>query len=376
MYGSAGFLYAPMFRTLVTTRRTGVKQLRYTMSFNTPAFLGNAEQNAQWRTPPIKALLRQWWRVVYAADKNFPVRVDEMRSEEGLLFGHAWLENDRNANREKVAARKSLVRIRLDRWDEGKLLQRDWKTLGEVKHPEVQRAIASDLYLGYGPVTPPSSGKPTLKAHAAIQAGESATLSIAVPNEQATHIESALWLMDHFGTIGGRSRNGWGSFSLTPRDLTPPLSGTLTLRNWEEALHADWPHAVGKDQDGALIWQTAAHQDWQSLMKTLAILKIGLRTQFHFTYGNRATTPEDRHWLSYPVTRHSVESWDKNARLPNTLRFKVRKTENGQLVGVIFHVPHLPPAAFNPVRQAIQGVWQKVHTFLDAPSQQLTRIPE
>lgn len=29
------------------------------LSFVTPAFLGNAEQRAQWRTPPIKALLRE-----------------------------------------------------------------------------------------------------------------------------------------------------------------------------------------------------------------------------------------------------------------------------------------------------------------------------
>ena len=35
----------------------------YTLRFLTPAFLGNADQNGQWRTPPIKALLRQWWRV-------------------------------------------------------------------------------------------------------------------------------------------------------------------------------------------------------------------------------------------------------------------------------------------------------------------------
>ena len=41
--------------------------LHYTLSFNTPAFLGNAEQQAQWRTPPIKALIRQWWRVVKAS---------------------------------------------------------------------------------------------------------------------------------------------------------------------------------------------------------------------------------------------------------------------------------------------------------------------
>ena len=55
----------------------------YHLTFNTPAFLGNAEQAGQWRTPPIKALLRQWWRVVYAAEHPNGVSVDAMRRAEG-----------------------------------------------------------------------------------------------------------------------------------------------------------------------------------------------------------------------------------------------------------------------------------------------------
>ena len=29
----------------------------------TPAFLGDADQRGEWRTPPFKTLVRQWWRV-------------------------------------------------------------------------------------------------------------------------------------------------------------------------------------------------------------------------------------------------------------------------------------------------------------------------
>jgi len=359
-----------------------VKQLRYTLSFTTPAFMGNAEQNAQWRTPPIKALLRQWWRVAYAADKKFAVRVDEMRQEEGLLFGHAWLENDsfeRDGKQVKTAARKSEIRIRLDRWDEGKLKKSDWPALSTVSHPEVPKPIASDLYLGYGPVTlPKGAPKHPLKANASIQAGESATLSIAVPEIHAPLIENALWLMNQYGTLGGRSRNGWGSFVLLPSPLAGEGLGERgrAQRPWIECLQQDWPHAIGHDGQKALIWRTAAHKDWPSLMKTLAEIKIGLRTQFKFTTGRNAAAPESRHWLSYPVTNHSVSDWGNNARLPNTLRFKVRKTDDGMLVGVIFHVPHLPPAAFNPNLRAIETVWTQVHTFLNSSAQKLTRIPE
>ncbi len=33
------------------------------VKFETPAFLGNVDQQGQWRTPQFKALLREWWRI-------------------------------------------------------------------------------------------------------------------------------------------------------------------------------------------------------------------------------------------------------------------------------------------------------------------------
>jgi len=81
-------------------------ELTYQVSFNTPAFLGNAEQQAQWRTPPFKALLRQWWRVVKAPQLERPFNVDELRTAENLLFGAA---SDDGAEK----SHRSLVRLRL-----------------------------------------------------------------------------------------------------------------------------------------------------------------------------------------------------------------------------------------------------------------------
>jgi CRISPR-associated protein Cmr1 len=356
-------------------------EYQYQVSFTTPAFLGNAEQAGQWRTPPFKALLRQWWRVAYAAKKNFVFRVDEMRREEGLLFGHAWLENDtfeRDGRKVTTSARKSEVRIRLDSWSVGKLTAREWQPLATVTHPEVKTAVGADLYLGYGPVTLPRGERQSkLKANAAIQAGESTTLSLAIPDGHAPHIERALGLMASYGTLGGRSRNGWGSFSLTPLERTPVLNSAPVLRLWSDALAHDWdwPHAMGQDS-APLIWQTKSFNDWKALMRELAIIKIGLRRQFVFTTGKNAPHTEARHWLSYPVTNHSVQAWGGNARLPNSLRFKVRKTDDGKLVGVIFHMPCKPPDAFRSDLPTLESVWKRVHAFLDAPAQSLTRIPE
>jgi CRISPR-associated protein Cmr1 len=355
-----------------------MKKLEYQVSFATPAFLGNADQNGQWRTPPFKALLRQWWRVAYAAEQRFTVKVTEIRREEGLLFGNAWLSHQ-EGNRDVADHRKSLVRIRLDRWDEGKL--KSWQPLATVGHPEVRFPVGSDLYLGYGPVTlPRGSDQPKLKSNAAIQVGESAKLSIAIPSTHqdagirqlletnAPRIERALWLMDRYGTLGGRSRNGWGSFALRPLLQAEEGwgEGALPSRPWRDCLALDWPHAIGQDEKGALIWQTNPFDDWKSLMRELAIVKIGLRTQFKFPDAQPPhPQPLERHWLSYPVTRHSTKAFDRNARLPNSLRFKVRKLPDGKLVGVVFHVPCLPPPEFKPDRNAIQAMWKNVHALLD-----------
>ena len=297
-----------------------------------------------------------------------------IREAEGKLFGNAWLDDDFS---------KSLVRIRLGQWEKGKL--KSWEGLeqGKVDHPEAEKSgykVGPHAYLAYGPLDGRGGTKFSGKANAAIQAGEENTFAIAYPSEHTLLIEQALSLMDSYGTVGGRSRNGWGSFALLPlpagegRGEGPALPEVTPLRPWEECLELDWPHAIGSDSK-ALIWQTQQHADWKSLMKELAILKIELRTQFKFPQEKPDGQIHDRHWLSYPVTTHRVNDWNlNNARLPNSLRFKVRLTADGKLVGVIFHMPCLPPPSFKPEPEAIKGVWRKVHGFLDTSAQKLTRI--
>lgn len=342
-----------------------MKTLSYQIRFDTPAFLGNAEQSGQWRTPPFKAQLRQWWRVAYAASTNFRTDVAAMRQVEGKLFGNAWLDDNFS---------KSQVRIRLGDWRPGRLKSWDGLEQGKIDHPEAEKSghkVGPHAYLGYGPLDGRGGTKFSEKMNAAIQTGEQTTFSIAYPDEHALMIEQALTLMSQFGTVGGRSRNGWGSYNLQTVDS----NSSLPLRPWQEALKLDWPHAIGSDNKGALLWKTKAHDDWKTLMKELAELKIGLRTQFRFPHAQPDGKIHERHWLSYPVTRHSVQAWGNNARLPNSLRFKVRPTVDGKLVGVIFHMPCLPPPAFNPTqnRQTIESVWQQVHAFLDASAQKLNR---
>ena len=342
----------------------------YTLRFATPAFLGNASQSGQWRTPPIKALLRQWWRVAYAAQQAGVVQVSALRNAEGRLFGMAADDSEGKSS-------KSLVRIRLDHWDAGKLNGWDGLEQRKIHHPETERTnyqVGPHAYLGFGPLDGRGNTRFGEKCNAAIQCGAAAKLSLAFPADaQAHHLDRALWLLHHYGTLGGRSRNGWGSFSLAPLDDgTPMLEGPLDehiTQPWLDALDLNWPHAIGCDGSGPLIWQTEAMADWKAVMRQLAEVKIGLRTQFLLTAGKNAAQPEARHWLSYPVTNHTVRDWGNvrllNSRLPNSLRFKVRTDPDGKPRGVIFHVPCRPPPSFNPNPTALVDVWKRVHSLLD-----------
>ena len=381
-----------------------MQTLKYEVRFLTPAFLGNAEQSGQWRTPPFKALLRQWWRVVWAAKHEFREDLEAMRRHEGFLFGNAWLKRDEDGR--KVADyRKSQVRLRLSRWTAGCETKGTWgdqevrPSEWKVRHPEVRQPIGPLLYLGFGPLEVSKRQRPgrqeyatTLKRNAVIQAGETATLSIAAPDRDISEIRSALALIDAYGAAGGRSRNGWGSISLAPATGLPAHDFDLdaTLRPWRDALALDWPHAIGQDDTGLLVWQTAqSYGDWKTLMRDLAMVKIGLRTQFSLSLNERGGDqpiirrgvqrginhgyPQHRHWLSYPVTNHPVKSghrsgrWGGEARLPNSLRYKVRldARDPNSLRGVIFHAPCKPPREFKPDTPTIERVWQRVHRFMD-----------
>jgi len=355
-----------------------MKPLEYTVRFTTPAFLGNAEQNGQWRTPPFKALLRQWWRVASGITD-----VARLREEEGQMFGAAREEGG--------GSQRSRVRIRLvgeQSWRLGSLTGA-WGNDPRVFHQEVGQNgmnVGAHLYLGYGPLTYRQGT--TLKSNAAVQADETNTLRLAWP-EGETSVGDAVQLAHWFGTVGGRSRNGWGSLELL-RSLREADGGdgvqlaelqvdhlllSRIARPLQDCVHRDWPHALGQGADGRLLlWQSArTFANWREAMQALAKAKIGFRTQFQL----HGPGPfEQRHLLAYPVTNHPVHAWGNQSRLANQLRFKVAKNLEGRLVARIVHLPCALPRELAralghqaPNIQQQVAIWQTVHGWLDNTNQ-------
>jgi len=349
-----------------------IKQ-QYTVSFVTPAFLGDAEQNGSWRTPPFKALLRQWWRVAAAKDHDYSH--ERLRETEGRLFGNAWLKKPDG----KLDASQSLVRLRLGTWRPGKL--QSWP----VKDPrltEIKNPVGAHLYLGYGPLNNEKSKGTVLKMNASLQNGDSTQLTLMFPEKAQGDLIKTLCLIQKFGTLGGRSRNGWGSVEFN--GITPQISDNDLLQAVSlplaQCLTIDWPHALGKDANGLLLWETSPCKDWSDAMRALALIKIRFRTALNFGTGFSL-----RHLLAYPVTKHDVREWDRPpppARLANQLRFKVIRYGNG-VVGMACHFPCALPASLltrlSPQEQQLvsrkqRETWETVHAVLDDPKNGMHRF--
>ncbi len=301
----------------------------YTLRFTTPAFLGNAQQAGQWRTPPFKALLRQWWRVVWAAGHD-PRDTDTLRQEEARLFGTAGTGSD-----SRQGARQSAVRLRLDSWKHGKFSEK--------------YSGGSELgYLGYGPANTDRS---------AISPDETAVLSIAVPDDRYDSILATVMLMNQYGTLGSRSRNGWGSVLFESDPPSARIDLSRFFKPWREALGICWPHTLGMDEQ-RLVWETEPKSTWEEAMRLLYQIRRGV---------NRHVAKEDRKLLSSPVKGNTD-------RIPNSLRFKVRPhpSERNQFQGIVFHMPCTSPKVRTD-RRAVEKVWQQVHGFLDCPD--LVKVP-
>lgn len=333
----------------------------YLLQLASPAFLGGADQRGTWRTPPLKALIREWWRIAVAPDLGYDHR--QLKKNETKLFGTAADEAGGENHR-------SQIRLALAHWKDGTMHSHE--PLPMILHPEAERAknkVEPLNYLGYGPI---DRGK--LKFGAALQAKEDNTLRIALPRSELPNLQRAITLAHWFGTVGGRSRNGWGSMLWTAEEGTTalaPLRATALResgcsRALKQCLEFDWPLAIGSDDTGVLVWRSReTFKGWHEAMSFLARTKIDFRTHLGFVGGQPHREAQARHALAYPVTNHKVLAWEGNGkgRLANTLRFKLHTEDGDRLRALIYHTPCRPTLPYGSLD--LLDTWQRVHRFLD-----------
>lgn len=359
-----------------------VKQ-SYTVRFVTPAFLGNAEQQGQWRTPPFKALLRQWWRIVAA--KNYDYDHVKLREAEGWLFGNAWLEPINGKSR----FCKSRVSLRLDSWGMGGFSSNTWPD-GSIDDVVTTRdgkgRVRADVYMGYGPVMPPSKkeNRPCITIRNAINPTDSKELCLGFEHDLKDDISTTLQLIQWFGSLGSRSRNGWGSVVLEPAkenklvlSVLPQLDDIVLnqiCRPWRQCIKEDWPHALGTEAGKPLIWVTEPKPDWRAVMGCLANIKVEVRHSAKTIQGPSGIG--GIHLLGYPAGgKWEIRKLKKEARLASQLRFKVVRDIEDRLRGMVFHLPCRFPDKLSTdlegeqkawIEENEQKIWENIHRHLNA----------
>lgn len=328
----------------------------------TPMFLGNASQEAELRAAPFKGLLRYWWRVAEGGKYATP---EKLLAAENALFGSP---DEKTGGKSQVVVEVTAISNMMAKKD-------NFQNPGLVDHPECERSNKKTNPLNY------LAGMGLIHyrdgiSHDYFPPTGKFRLTITCSPVASSSVQATLLLLDAFGAIGSRNRNGWGCFG---RGNTLSLAG-CSFRNFLDAFDRDYPHCLGKDSQGPLLWQTdrEAYASWPECMKALAEVYISIRAgneskgipKLNVTTGN----PPERHLLGYPVTNHPIatKNWGNQGRHGSALRLIVRKDPDGHR-GYILHLPHLFSKEMWPGGKEQQiAIWQKVHNRLDTLCQRVT----
>jgi len=328
----------------------------------TPLFLGNADQEAELRSPPFKYLMRYWWRVTQH-EKADPSSLLEAESR---LFGSAGEDGDGATGKSPIK-----ISVSLDKSQSAKPCKDDLPLLKKIHHPECRHQngmINPLLYLG---------GMGLMKnasvTHSYYRSGLRFKVNIDYDPYVVEQVRDCLSIIQAFGALGSRCRNGWGSIQMVSG--ASDIDNVINLlqkftRPWEQGLEKDYPNCLGQDDDKKpLLWKTTPQESWEQAMRELADAYAALRARPIGAYPRinpgTNTKPGERHLLGVPLTNHSG-GWPKNARHASPLRFVIRRKDN-QYRGFILHLPykfssqmHYPPGIDQ------KAFWEKVHSKLDA----------
>lgn len=354
---------------MIVTRFHNVEKLTLGIEFLSPTFLGGADQNAELRSAPFKNLLRQWWRIA-----NGHLSAQQLRLAEGNLFGTVLGDNSAQASQIRLVLEKG-KRFAIDE---------EMPSLGALEHPEVRNPAGNHipldrrLYLGYGPITNVKvDGKHKTIIRKFIKPGSVVKASVYVPKISMDIFQHTLSLMFHFGSIGSRSRNGFGSLSfmcdktkISLMPFTDIMRTSIAFNVRMEQQNKRYPSQLCFDEKELLCWDyqhdNSANVDhaWQEIFRNFAEIYMRSRTMLRFQHANKL---EARHLLGYPAGKnHVVNDWGGNkGRMPSQLRLMVKRNDHGQIVGRILHLPHPIPKKWDNSLGTQADIWKQVHTFLD-----------
>ena len=323
----------------------------FTVEVLTPMFLGGANGDAELRAAPLKNAIRYWWRITQGGLSH-----EKMLEKEQQLFGGVTGK-----------ATRSLVDVivtgSVKTGNKNKMA-----SIGKKINPEAEnKNVPLSAYLGMGPVD--FNG---IYTKTRILPGEKFALSVFFPKESRNNLIGAFSLFAEFGSLGARSRNGWGSLSLQAmNDSISLISRKELLENYGKEISSifnidkKYPFKLGKSNEQPLLWKIGMGNTWEDAMRLAGESYMDLRHQVLPFPQAPPNGVQERHILGYPITKHLIGSWGGNSgRMPSQLRIIIRKTGN-EHNSYFFHLPHKIPKQWNSSLGSELSVWKKIHGYLD-----------
>lgn len=308
----------------------------------TPMFSSGADQTGcEIRVPEIKAAMRFWWR---AAHSN--LSLDELRKRETLIFGGSGDEE----------ARKSSFTMRVENQSIREYTQNDWNTdlskytVTGTRQGNPQSVKLFD-WLGFGVVQMVDTGRINPKTNKSIKEnriqrsglkqGTTFDLIIHVDEKYTEDVKEALNLFSCFGSLGAKSRNGFGRVVIDGYK-TDAADLCITYSKIKNIL----PEYTGFSENISLFKTNSTYKTWHEALFQIGKAYREARVGKHATEGLLGDhhSGKNRQYIALPliVDKHDVNEIKTIDRMAKQFFMIVEpEYKNGkeEYRGYILHMP-------------------------------------
>ena len=265
-------------------------EVKIKAEFVTPAFLGGADKEAEFRVAPFKSGIRYWWRVLYGRQYG-----NDIKKIEDSIFGST--------------DRVSSLRLKLTIPNEPKNCISSEKLIGQTfktTHQGHEKSPNILDYLAFG------------KCTSYIKADTSITLTLKISNpEYSDQIKDAVKMFFKYGGIGGRSRNGFGSMFIKDGDYNFSKKVTVSNELFEISVISN---------KSKFFITKEKFRNWED-----ALSEVGIAYQSARTSLENKHSFERRGLVARPIEarNENIPSNIKKDRRPKTFYLGVQKTDDG-----------------------------------------------
>jgi len=289
------------------SRFNGIEKRQYECEIVTPMFLGGADpRSAELRVPPIKGLLRFWWRAVCGIED-----IKDMAYWEGEIFGSTEKKSKVSLWIENIDAQP-----RLERLPKGK------------KVPVEGKSYPTSIihYLAYGFYERQGRENVFIKSHFPVQSRFKIVLQFS---KGVTMIEGALEkslkAMIMYGGLGARSRNGFGSLHC-PILMDTKFSDYGPLKSY-----------TSFSKYSTLFDKFKIYNKWEEALSEIGVAYRTARLNLEPKH-----TWQRRSFIAMPIEAKGEKIPDdiRNGRHAKPYFLHVNKTADGRYQGQILFLPY------------------------------------